>query len=404
MRPGAPFSLLVKPASADCNLRCRYCFYLPKRSLYPGAGVRRMNEEVLERLISSFMATPQEQHAFGWQGGEPTLLGHQFFRAVIRLQRRHGRLGAVVSNGLQTNGTLLDEPLARVLARYRFLVGVSLDGPEEVHDAYRKDAAGGPSHARVLEGVALLRRFGVEHNVLTLVSDANISDGGSLYRYLRDAGFSYHQYIPCVELDTDGEPAAFSVRPEDWGRFLCEVFDAWHEADTSRVSVRLFDSILVRLIEGVANVCSMGCDCRQYLLVEHNGDVYPCDFFVEPSTRLGNIMESEWAELLASPIYESFGRRKSQVNAACTACPYWGLCAGDCQKHRGSLSSDPRRLSCLCAGWRRFFAHALPRLRTMADGLAATRGLERRADGEARRNDPCPCGSGRKYKVCCGAG
>ena len=295
--PGSSqFSLLVKPASADCNLRCSYCFYLPKRELYPETATHRMSEEVLERVIASFLATEQRQYSFGWQGGEPTLMGLDFFRAVTRLQSAHGRKGAVVSNGLQTNATLLDDSLARHLARYRFLVGVSLDGPPELHDAYRRLPSAASTHERVLAGVDALRRAGVEHNVLTLVSSRNAAHGREVYRYLTAKGFLFHQYIPCVELDGERRPAEYTVSPQEWGAFLCDVFDEWRGSDVRKVSVRLFDSILERLIDGTANVCSLADDCRQYLLVEHNGDVYPCDFFVEPGTKLGNIMDSEWSD------------------------------------------------------------------------------------------------------------
>lgn len=407
MPSGPSFSLLVKPASADCNLRCRYCFYLPKQSLYPSTRVHRMSLEVLERLVSSYLDTDQPQYSFGWQGGEPTLMGSEFFRHVTRLQRLHGRPGAVVANGLQTNGTLIDEPLARHLARYRFLVGVSVDGPPELHDAYRTDASGGPSFARVLRGVQVLRKYGVEHNVLALVNDRTVTEGRRVYRFLKEQGFLFHQYIPCVERDAQGRLAGYAIGAEQWGRFLCELFDEWYPADVSRVSVRLFDSILVRLVEGVANVCHMGRDCRQYFLVEHNGDVYPCDFFVEERSRLGNIMETGWRELLDSPAFAAFGARKSETHAACASCEYDFLCGGDCLKHRGGWEADPRALSQLCEGWRIFYAHALPALRQIAGQLRAERGAastpRQAAPVRAGRNDPCPCGSGRKYKSCCGS-
>ena len=403
MAAGPGFSLLIKPAAADCNLRCRYCFYLPKQSLYPATASHRMSPEVLERVVSSYLATDQPQYSFGWQGGEPTLMGRAFFREVTRLERRHGRAGASVANGLQTNATLIDEPLARHLAAYRFLVGVSLDGPPELHDFYRVGPSGEPSHARVLRGVEILRRFGVEHNVLTLVNARNVAEGGAVYRYLRDQGFLYHQYIPCVEWTESGELADYAVTGLQWGRFLCELFDEWSAADVFRVSVRLFDSIVVRLVDGIANVCNMGRDCRQYFLVEHNGDVYPCDFFVQEGTLLGNIVEKSWDELLRSPVYESFGIRKGQTHAACRGCEHLWLCAADCLKHRGPEPGDAGRLSHLCEGWKQFYAHALPALRTIAARVSESRPRQDPAHSSVGRNDPCPCGSGRKRKNCCGA-
>lgn len=360
------FSLLVKPASADCNLRCDYCFYLQKSSLYPGARRHRMTDEVLERMISTYMATPQPQYVFGWQGGEPTLMGIEFFRKVTALQKKYGRQGAIVANGLQTNATLIDDALAAHFAKYRFLAGVSLDGPAEIHNRFRRSGAGRGSHARVLKGIEALKRHGVEFNILTLVSAANVERGREVYRYLCDSGFAFHQYIPCVEFDDEGNLQPFAIRGEGWGEFLSEVFDEWSARDVGRVSVRLFDSILEYLVDGVRNVCTMQQDCRQYLLVEHNGDVYPCDFFVDESLRPGNVMTHSWEEMLESPVYAAFGSRKRETSALCGECEFLDLCAGDCVKHRLRAGDDPTQLSWLCAGWKRFYSHALPRLREVA--------------------------------------
>lgn len=404
-----PFTLLIKPAGADCNLRCAYCFYLEKAALYPDTPHHRMSDEVLERLIGSYMATDQPQYGFGWQGGEPTLMGTAFFKRVTALQQQCGRPGALVANGLQTNGTLIDNDLAAHLAAYRFLVGVSVDGPAAYHDAYRLTAGGEATRTRVQAGIDRLRRHGVDFNVLTLVNALNGSHPETVYRHLVDQGHFYHQYIPCVAFDTAGRPLPFSIEPRPWGDFLCRLFDIWYPGDTRRVSIRLFDSILVRLVDGVANVCNMGRDCRQYFLVEHNGDVYPCDFFAEPELKLGNIMVNDWDELYASPRFRAFGACKRQWNAACGACPWLDFCAGDCPKHRYAGARDPQQLSYLCAGWKQFYAHTLPRFEQLADEIRRERaaqaaGIHRQPPTEpVGRNIPCPCGSGRKFKHCCGA-
>jgi uncharacterized protein len=411
MKPASkPFSLLVKPAGADCNLRCAYCFYLGKAALYPDSGRHRMSGVVLERLIASYMATPQPQYAFGWQGGEPTLMGLDFFRTVTDLQKKHGRPGAVVANGLQTNANLLDDAFAAHLAEYRFLLGVSLDGPAPLHDPHRVAADGRPTHARVLAGIDCLRRHRVEFNILTLVNSLNSRQPEQVYQSLVADGHLFHQYIPCVEFEPGGAPLPFSVEPEVWGEFLCRIFDLWSPADTRKVSIRLFDSILFRLVEGQANVCHMGRDCRQYFLVEHNGDVYPCGFFAEPGLKLGNIMENSWEDLLESPVYQEFGLCKSAWNAACDACPWVELCAGDCLKHRYAGSRDPRRLSHLCAGWKMFYTHTAGRFQQLAEEIRRDRrsqaALFEKAmpapSSAAGRNAPCPCGSGKKFKHCCG--
>ena len=397
------FSLLIKPASADCNLRCEYCFYLDHAALYPATRTHRMSDEVLEAMIAGYMATPQPQYAFGWQGGEPTLMGADFFRRVTDLQQKYGRPGALVSNGLQTNATLITDELARHLARYHFLVGVSLDGPAEVHDAYRRRKGGSPTHAEVLKGIRKLERHKVEFNILTLVHRENVGRAALVYRYLVDHGWLYHQYIPCVEFGTDGRPLPFAINGPEWGEFLSALFDEWVQADVHRVSIRLFDAVVSRLVENRPIICHMGRDCCQYFVIEYNGDVYPCDFFVEKNLKLGNVLTGTWEDFNRSRTYLDFGAQKSRWHEACGLCPFLELCAGDCLKHRLFPVHHPESLSWLCQGWKRFYAHALPRFRQVAADLRRQPLLPPAAEvfKAVGRNDPCPCGSGKKYKKCC---
>ena len=400
-----PFSLLVKPASADCNLRCEYCFYLGHAALYPESRLHRMPDAVLDRMIGTYMGTPQETYAFGWQGGEPTLMGVDFFRRVTELQQKHGRAGKVVANGLQTNGTRIDDELAEHLARFKFLLGVSLDGPAALHDRYRRTGDGRGSHADVLRGIAALERHRVEFNILTLVSRANVARPVEVYRYLVDRGYRFLQYIECVEYAEAGRLQPYAVEAAEWGDFLCAVYDEWIRHDARRVSIRLFDTILTLLVDGVPNTCSQSRDCRQYLVVEHNGDVYPCDFHVRPDLRLGNVMEGGWQGFLDSPVYAEFGVRKTTWNAACDACEFARFCAGDCPKNRWGYGQDPRQLSSLCRGWKAFYRHALPGFERLADDIRRERLQAPQPAADHRRpgrNDVCPCGSGRKFKKCCG--
>lgn len=390
-----PFSLLVKPAGPDCNLGCEYCFYLGKRALYPGTPRHRMAAETLELLVKGYLATEQPQHSFGWQGGEPLLMGEDFFRAVTDLQQKHGRAGAEVANGLQTNGTLLTPGLAGHFARFNFLVGLSLDGPPELHDRFRRNPAGAGSYMDSMRAARLLRDAGTDFNILTLVSAANVREPEKVYAFLCANGFNWHQYIPCVEFGPDGNPLPWSVRGGEWGEFLCRIFDGWRR-DPGQVSVRLFDAVLNMLVDGKRVLCTMERDCRQYFVVEHNGDVYPCDFFVEEEWKLGNIVGNGWPALLESPVYRDFGGRKAAWHGKCASCEFGGLCAGDCQKHRRA----PGEVSWLCEGWKTFYAHALPGFKEMAQEVRASR---RGATGTGKPgpNDPCPCGSGRKFKKCC---
>ncbi|MBW2085358.1 MAG: anaerobic sulfatase maturase [Deltaproteobacteria bacterium] len=404
------FSLLIKPASADCNLRCEYCFYLDRAALYPQTKVHRMSDEVLEKMIASYMATDQEQYAFGWQGGEPTLMGLEFFERVTDFQQKFGRKGALVSNGLQTNATLLHDRFARHLSEYNFLVGVSLDGPAYIHDHYRKKRNGQASHAQVLRGIRCLEANEVEFNILVLVNNLNVKKPAEVYDYLCQNGWLYHQYIPCVEFDETGRPLPFTITGEEWGDFLCAIFDEWVRSDIMRVSIRLFDSILTYLVENRRTICHMGRNCCQYYVVEYNGDIYPCDFFVEKDLKLGNVLTSPWDELHRAQTYLDFGAQKSNWNSVCSDCKYLKFCSGDCLKHRLHPGGDPRTLSWLCLGWKKFYTHALPTFKE----LAARIKLERRqarlhppqplppsAFKNVGPNDPCPCGSGKKYKKCC---
>lgn len=364
-----PFSLLVKPISADCNIRCEYCFYLEKASLYPEAPRHRMSDTVLETMIRTYLQTPQPAWSFGWQGGEPTLMGPSFFQRILELQEKHAPPGARIANGLQTNGTLLDDTFARVLAEGSYLVGISIDGPAGMHDRYRRSAADRGTHAEVLRGLEALRRNKVEYNVLTLVSRANVDKPREVYRYLRELGVDYHQYIPCVEFEEDGSPRPYSISGEEWGRFLNGIFDEWAGTDTRRVSVRNFDALLSIMVQNTPVVCTNGTHCRQYFVVEHNGDVYPCDFFVQPDKRLGNVMHDHFAQLWRAPRFRAFGRAKKEWNSACDACEFLRYCAGDCPKNRYSNGEDPTQLSVLCAGWRLFYDHTLDEFKTLARSI-----------------------------------
>lgn len=367
-----PFSLLIKPAGADCNLRCAYCFYLDRAALYPAHPAPRMSEATLTRLIRGYLALPFPAHAFAFQGGEPLLMGEAFFRTLFRLQRRYARAGARITNCVQTNGTLLTPALARLFAEHHVLLGVSLDGPEPLHNLRRTNAAGQGSHAAVLKGIAHLREANAQYNLLTLVSQSNVHDPVGLYHYLRDTlSCRFMQFIECVEFDGSGRLLPYAITPDQWADFVIALFDAWLPNDTRTVSIRFFDSILSKLLTGNPNACAMGCDCRDYFVVEHNGDVYPCDFYVHPSLRLGNLHTHDWDELWDSPLHTAFGARKRTRHPDCEVCPYLAFCQGDCPKNRvgHAPEKDPRTLSFLCPAWKRIYAHVLPPLKALAATL-----------------------------------
>ena len=367
-----PFSLLIKPASADCNQNCTYCFYAGRTQSYPGLS-HRMSFKTLEYLIAGYLKTRQPQYVFTWQGGEPTLMGIDFFRKAVEFQRQYASPDARVANGLQTNALLLDDAFAEFLARQGFLLGVSLDGPAHLHDRYRTLKNGGGSYRKVMKGIDCLIKNEVPFNILTLISQANVTKGKEVYHFLCDKGFFYHQYVECVEFDTRGRPLPFTITGEAWGKFLCDVFDEWIKADLYRVSVRLFDAILTRLVENQDTVCSMGPSCGHYLVVEYQGDVYPCDFFVQENLKIGNIYERSWQQILDSEVFDGFAKQKSRMNQACTVCEYQLFCNGGCLKNRFYGQNDSRQPSWLCSGWKMFYAHALPEFRSIAQMIREDR-------------------------------
>ena len=398
-----PFSLLIKPASADCNLRCEYCFYIDH--LEKIKNTPRMSDEVLEKMIASYMQTNQNKnYAFGWQGGEPMMMGLKFFQKAVEFQKYYAPPEAVISNGLQTNGTLITDDFAHFLCKYKFLIGVSLDGPAYIHDYYRKTIGKKPTHNLVMRGIERLRKNMVEFNILILINNENVRKAKEIYLYLREKGFYYHQYIPCVEFDEINNPKSFSITGEEWGVFLCNLFDQWIKADINKISIRLFDSILEYLVNGSYNVCHMGKNCCQYFVVEYDGSIYPCDFFVQEDLLLGNVLVNKWEDILNSSIYLKFGQKKSNWHKDCDSCHFINLCHGDCQKFRIGSFQNSKILSVLCKGWKKFYTYALPKFKILADKVRSGNKLTSTIQIKSKkigRNSPCPCGSGKKYKNCC---
>lgn len=401
-------TVLVKPAGPDCNLACTYCFYSGRSSLFPEASAHRMSEAVLEEVVRQVMEQSGPEVSIGWQGGEPTLMGLPFFEKAVALEERYGR-GKAVGNGLQTNGLLLDRAWARFLRRFDVLVGLSIDGPEEVHDRYRRTRGGGPTWARVRDAAAMLLDEGVAVNALTVVDDHSARFPDEIYDFHRGLGLSHMQFIPCVEADPadPGRAAPFSVSPEAWGEFLCRVFDRWR-ADfvdgLPRTSVRLFESLLFSYAGLQPPECTLAAECGTYVVVEHNGDVYSCDFFVEPRWKLGSVPRDRLADLLGSVKQAEFGRVKSVLPPPCLSCRWRAVCRGGCPKDRLRVGEDGG-LNHFCGGFRRLLAHADADLKKLVDERTRSRPPVPGPDARgvpAGRNDPCPCGSGRKVKKCCG--
>ncbi|MCI3273870.1 anaerobic sulfatase maturase [Streptomyces cylindrosporus] len=433
--PG-PFHLLAKPAGAICNLDCTYCFFLSKELLYEGSRFR-MADELLDRYIRQLIEAhgPAPEVTVAWQGGEPTLMGLDFFRRSLAYERRYARPGQRIVNTIQTNGTLLDAQWARFFRDNDFLVGLSVDGPRAMHDAHRVDKGGRPTFDRVMRGLRLLREHGVQWNALTTVHDANAAHGREVYAFLRDeCGARHLQFIPIVERTTQQHLAAAdagwgtrakdrplyrqegdrvtarSVTGEQYGRFLIDVFEDWVRRDVGTVYVQMFDVALANWYGVPPSLCVHSETCGRALALEHNGDVYSCDHFVEPAHLLGNIGQWHLLELVDSPRQREFGRAKRDaLPRFCRECDVRFACHGGCPKDRFDRTPDGEPgLNHLCAGFKAFFHHVDRPMATMAAllrrGLPPALIMRRYADDDAVRphNAPCPCGGGRKWARCHG--
>ena len=409
---GKPFSLLIKPASADCNLGCRYCFYYQRPTdPYDFHEKHRMNEDVLESMISQYLGFAGKYTSFGWQGGEPLLMGLSFFRRVVELQQEHGYNGQYVGNNVQTNATLVTPDLAKLFHDYNFLLGVSLDGPEEIHNHYRKYPSGRGSFHRVMESIQILNQYQVEFNILAVVNDLTAKIPDETFKFFLENGFFYLQYIPAVEFDKKtGEILDFSVKVEDYGNFLCRLFDLWYNNGQPMASIRIFENIAAIYMGIDSEACIYRDECGTYAVVEHNGDVYPCDFFVDEEWRLGNLTETPLKDIILSQKAKEFNRRKSQSYPECSDCKWHFICRCGCQNYW-----DKKGMYYLCEAHKKFYEYSESRFKILAEELKK-QNISRQTMIEpeiqpppvnddiwksVNRNDPCPCGSGKKFKKCC---
>jgi uncharacterized protein len=435
--PDAPpaFHLLAKPTGAVCNLDCSYCFFLSKEMLYPGSRFR-MADELLEaylrQLIEAHAGVPEVMVA--WQGGEPTMMGVEFFRRSVELANRYLKPGQKAVYTIQTNGTLLDEEWAEFFKENDYLVGISIDGPRDMHDTYRVNKGGRGSFDQVVRGLEFLRAGGVEWNALTTVHAANGDHGREVYRFLRDeCDARFIQFIPIIErvaeADADGEVpwsswrdrplyvqqgdrvTGRSVTAEHYGRFLIDVFEEWVRHDVGEVYVQMFDVALANWVGEPPGLCVHSETCGLALALEHTGDLYSCDHFVEPRYKLGNIKEHHLLELVASQQQRQFGLdKRDTLPKFCLECDVRFACHGGCPKDRFIVTPDGEPgLNYLCASFKDFFHHVDRPMQLMGGLLARNRApseivqLYASQDARRGRNHPCTCGSGRKWKHCHGA-
>ncbi len=394
---------MAKPAGAACNLDCTYCFYLSKHDLRGGPGQGHMADEVLERFVRDYIASvTADEVVFTWQGGEPTLRGLPFFEKVVALQQKYRKPGQRIENDLQTNGVLLDDDWAKFLKANRFLVGLSIDGPEDVHDALRVTKRGKPTFNDVMAAAQLLKRHGIAFNTLTCVHRYNAKRPLDVYRFLRrELGSTHLQFIPIVEfqdfkstapqhwdparLPVVGTPQArpghpesvvteWSVDPEEYGYFLCKVWDEWYRRDVGKALVNFCETLVVQHLGEPSQICVFSETCGKGVVVEHDGSVYSCDHYVYPEYRIGNVRSQSLGDMVFSPGQVKFGYDKSDtLPKYCRDCAYLSDCWGECPKNRFVRAPDGEPgLNYLCPAFKRFFAHAAPQAETMAIELRAS--------------------------------
>ena len=417
------FQVFVKPISSICNLDCHYCYYLKKKNLYPKDESFRMPDSILEEYIIQHLAASSGSVInFSWHGGEPLLLGLDYFRKIVALQHKHRPRHQRITNGIQTNGTLLDEDWCRFLAEERFAVGVSLDGPQRMHDRYRVFKGQNPTHEEAMRGYRLLRQHRIPCDILCVVHAENVRHPTEVYRFFKQIEASYIGFLPLVEPQPDGKGGVSprTVEAEAWGDFLCAIFDEWKSHDIERVKVQIFEEAARTAFGQEHALCIFRETCGDIPVVEHNGDFFSCDHFVDTEHRMGNIQEIPLVDLLESRGQRAFGRAKlDTLPRYCQTCEVLDMCHGGCPKDRFVDTPDGETgLNYLCAGYKRFFSHCQPFVAELSAlwrrqpqdqspgqsvekeiPLAQARNV--RVASKTGRNDPCPCGSGRKYKKCC---
>jgi uncharacterized protein len=432
-RPTA-FNVMMKPAGPSCNLNCTYCYYLEKKLLYQGKSDFRMSDELLEEYTRQFIEAHQVPVVtFTWQGGEPTLMGLDFYRKALDFQKKYAG-DKSIDNAFQTNGTRLNDDWCKFFYDNKILVGISIDGAEHNHDHYRPTASGRPTFKKVMRGIELLQKHRVEFNTLSCVNDYNAQFASETYRFLKSIGSVFLQFLPVVERQATDQSAdllklvandyndtaevtEWSVNGKDFGKFLVSIFDEWVRNDVGHYFVQIFDATLANTVGEMPGICVFAETCGDALVMEHNGDLFSCDHFVYPEYYLGNILEKPIVELARSQRQFDFGiNKRNTLPGYCIRCDVRYACQGECPKHRFILTPDGKPgLNYLCEGYKMFFHHVEPYMEYMAKELKNKRApanvmswVKNKENQVIKpvipeRNDPCPCGSGKKFKNCCAA-
>jgi uncharacterized protein len=362
--------VMWKTVSEDCNLACDYCYYSSCGGK-PGATIKRISLDLLEKFIQEYMEMTHGFASFIWQGGEPLLAGLDFFQEVVSLQAKYAPRNTIISNSVQTNGTLINEEWAAFFKRYNFLVGISLDGPKEIHDSRRVTSSGKGSFERVMRGVGFLRKAGVPFNILTVIHEGNVDKAKELFSFYEQENFYHVQFIPCMDFRAQEthRTAHYRITAEQYGKFLCEAFDEWYRDGHPIISVREFDNMLTVALGHEAESCIHRATCTKTLILEQNGDAYPCDFYIGNEYKLGNVGMNRLKEILSSPRYDEFMELKPALPEACKSCRHLEYCQGGCPRNRIWKSSKASEVDYFCKGYQMFYDYAKERVLTISNRL-----------------------------------
>ena len=406
------FQVFAKPIGAVCNLGCRYCYYLEKEALYPNRASYAMPDAVLDTYIQQVIAASTDTEIrFSWHGGEPTLLGVDYFKKIVSRQKQHNTENRVIINNIQTNGTLIDEKWGAFLAEEKFTIGLSMDGPAQFHDAFRVTKGGGATHKKVMQAWELLNQYHITTDILCVVNVKNVHHPLEIYQFFKDINARYLGFLPIVNRDKNSNSGVseHTVPATAFGEFLCAIFDEWKAHDIGNILVQMFEEVARTALGQDHSLCIFRPACGNFPVVEHNGDFYACDHFVTPEYMRGNIGQTDLVHMLESPEQRTFGQSKrTLLPKVCRKCEVLNLCNGGCLKDRFIPSGDGKTdLNYLCDGYKLFFKHCLPFVTALKQEhrrqTLAQKGVQptTRKNVKIGRNDPCPCGSGEKYKKCC---
>ncbi|WP_078379055.1 anaerobic sulfatase maturase [Sutcliffiella halmapala] len=398
--------VMWKTVSEACNLACDYCYYSRCGGM-PGK-IERIEDEVLEKFIKEYMAISNGVAKFAWQGGEPLLAGLDFFKRVVELQAKYAPPNTMISNSLQTNATLVNEEWAQFFKEYNFLIGVSLDGSKEINDGRRVTGSGAGSFDRVMRGINHLRKAEVDFNILTVIHESNVNKAKELMAFYEQENFKFVQFIPCMDFraqETD-KSGVYLISPEEYGEFLCQAFDAWYNDGNPTTSVRFFDNMLNVYVHREAELCIHCKSCPKTLILEQNGDAYPCDFFIDDRYKLGNVGTNSLEEILNSPVYTEFLSLKPNLPDKCQSCRYIDLCHGGCPRNRTWSQGEDETLvdvDYFCDSYMQIYEYAHKKMEIVAQNVKA-RWLQEYIGAGLKmpnRNGTCICGSTKKFKKCC---